>query len=183
MAASSTTELADACRAGDLHADRHRPAAPSWSRSTCARRARCSASARWPSGCVSVGDRGPPALRRCSTRSSPTNRPARSRSSTCCCSPICCRRLPPAALALFARGRRPHWYVGDAGAAGGAAGLRLCDAVAAAAVPGRVHRRLARASASSRPTPIRRSGWRSAWRCWSAACCLRSQVLRLASAR
>ena len=41
---------------------------------------------------------------------------------------------------------------------------------------------LARHSARSRPMPIRRCGWRWAWRCWSAGCLLKSQVLRIASA-
>ena len=46
------------------------------------------------------------------------------------------------ALALYARGKRPHWYSAMLGLLAAAARLRLCDAVGAAALPGRVHRRL-----------------------------------------
>ncbi len=79
--------FADACRAGDLHADRHgRQRHPDRARHAFAEPGlphrlddrRPVVGRRWWSSSIS----------RCSTRSSPTNRPARSCSSTCCCSPI-----------------------------------------------------------------------------------------------
>ena len=79
-------------------------------------------------------------------------------------------------------GQAPAMVFGDARAARLGAGVRLCDAVGQAAVPGRVHRRSGPAWASSRPIPIRRSGWPWASALLVAGVRLKSQVLRIASA-
>ena len=156
-------------------------AARSWSRSTCARRARCLRIGSMAAGVVSAA--------MIVVQHFLLLNPLFTDEST--------GRIPffnllflayllPAlaaggAGALCAR-QAAAMVFGDAGAAGLGACLRLCDAVGAAAVPGRAHRRCGAAWASSRPMPIRRCGWPWAWRCWSPGVLLKSQVLRIASA-
>jgi hypothetical protein len=148
----------DARRTGDLHADRHSAPAPCWSRIDMR-----SPSSVLRYGSIAIGVVSVLSiviqhflvLNPLFTNESTGGIPC---CSTCCSSPISCRRSRPAGWrstpgASGRNGMRRCWR------GRGLARLRLCHAVGQAPVQGRVHRPVEPGSARLRPTPIRHFGW------------------------
>ena len=90
--------------------------------------------------------------------------------------------LAAGALALYARGKRPAMVFGTCSGCS----ARCCSSPMRRCPSGGCSRASTSASgpawASSRPGPIRRSGWPWASACWSAGVRIGSQVVRIASA-